>query len=64
MFPPWNVRDDDYEKLDVSKMDPFIDMVSKVLSSWNIFCSVQQFNDCSKAARTHKSNDPGSRKEI
>ena len=65
--PPWNVRDDDYDKFDVSKMDPFIDMVSKVLRAGGhavIFCSVQQFNDWSKAARTHKSKDPKSRKEI
>ena len=48
-------------------MDPFIDMVSKVLRAGGhavIFCSVQQFKDWSKAARTHKSKDPESRKEI
>ena len=38
------MRDDDYDKFDVSKMDPFIDMVSKVLRQVDMQLSFVQFS--------------------
>ena len=65
--PPWNVRNEDHDKLDGSQMKPFIDVVSKVLRPGGhaiIFCSVQQFNDWSSEARKHKTPDSRGKPEL
>ena len=58
--PPWNVRNEDHDKLDASQMKPFIDVMSKVPRPGGhaiIFFSVQQFNDWSSEARKQKTPD-------
>ena len=57
--PPWGVRKADYDRFEVSEMEKFIDLASKVLRKGGhaiIFCSIQQFRDWYDKACDHKTN--------
>ena len=57
--PPWGARKADYDRFEVSEMEKFIDLASKVL--WKgrhaiIFCFIQHFRDWYDKACDYKTN--------